>query len=184
MPMPDTIKWSSSSLFYRRTRLDITNRWSRAPKFVQPLSVQPPTTQCIVGAEIAGRSMPDEHTCVGPPKTPLPPQYPIPNACCMNVMRLWYTCDVCFTWCMYNSSIGEVFCFYNLTSLDSSDQLERLTDPLLVPPPKSPLQYPIPYLCVLYESDTRIGEVFCFYNLTSVHSLNKKSLFNDWIFSQ
>ncbi len=42
--------------------------------------------------------------------------YPCAN---MSLLRMWYicdvcyTCDVCFAGYMRNSSIGEVFCFYN-----------------------------------------------------------------------
>ncbi len=58
-----------------------------------------------------------------------PPPPAVPNTldtCCMNVIHLYVllrtccacdvrsACDVCFTECMCNSSIGEVFCFINL----------------------------------------------------------------------
>ncbi len=91
----------------------------RVSRVTVPLPCLPLDSDSMVVAEIAGRSMPDED-----PR--LPPQYLIPYACCMNVIR-WYiwlcmcyvcdvhsTCDVCFAGCLCNSSIGEVVSFINL----------------------------------------------------------------------
>ena len=60
----------------------------RVLSFAVPLPRLPFHSDSMVGAEIAGRSMPDEHTPVGPPplKSSLPPA--VPNTQCML-----YECD-------------------------------------------------------------------------------------------
>ena len=100
------------------------------PPSVCPLPRLPFYSDSIVGAEIAGRSMPDEHHPVGP--FPPSPQYPIACACCLTDfcplrMHVCFACDVCFTcdsdcdcpicvWCVsrVRQNVRWV-CFNNIT---------------------------------------------------------------------